>query len=91
MYYVLGNPLVVPCTMRCVHGSNNEILSEWDPGSIYVGHRLWDPGGPSNTSRSSFPVDIEKLGKPNKLPRLYPLTQTIIPTIPSCPSDKSSS
>ena len=49
--------------MRCSHGSNNEILSKWDPGPIYVVQRPWDPGGPSYTSRSSIPIDIEKLGQ----------------------------
>ena len=53
-----------PHTMRCVHGSNNEILSEWYPGPTYVVQRLWDPGGQSYNSRSSFPINLEKLGKP---------------------------
>ena len=34
--HMLGDPNVMPCTMRCVHGSNNEILSEWNPGPTYV-------------------------------------------------------
>ena len=25
-------------TMRCTHGSNNEILSEWDPGCEVTSH-----------------------------------------------------
>ena len=62
--YVLGDPHVVPCTMRCAHGSNNEILSEWDPAPIYVVQRLWDPGGPNYNSGSSFPINLEKLGEP---------------------------
>ena len=49
--------------MRCAHGSNNEILSEWDHGPTYVVQRLWDPGGPSYTSRSSVPISLEKLGQ----------------------------
>ena len=49
--YVLGDPNVLLHTMRYVHGSNNEILSESDPGPIYLVHRLWDPGGPSYNSR----------------------------------------
>ena len=48
--YVLGDPNVAPCTIRCAHGSNYEILSEWDPGPIYVVQRLWNPGGPSYNS-----------------------------------------
>ena len=66
--------------MGCVHGSSNGILSEWDPGPTYVVQRLWDPGGPSYTSRS----------RAKKLPRLYPPTSIIIPTIPSHPSAESS-
>ena len=61
-----GNPNVMPCTMRHAHGSNYEILSEWDPVPIYVVQRLWDPGGPNYTSRSSFLIDLEKLGQPNR-------------------------
>ena len=49
--------------MKCVHGSNYEILSEWDPGPTYVVERLWDPSGPSYTSRSSVPTNLEKLGQ----------------------------
>ena len=30
--------------------SNNEIITEWEPGPIYVVQSLWDPGGPSYTS-----------------------------------------
>ena len=44
---------------------------------------------PSYTSRLSFPIDLEKLVQPKKLPRLYPPTQTIIPTIPSNPNVNS--
>ena len=29
--FVLGDPNVALHIMRCVHGSNYEILSEWDP------------------------------------------------------------
>ena len=49
--------------MRCAHCSNNEILFEWVPGPTYLVQRLWDPGGPSYTSRSSIPTDPEKLGQ----------------------------
>ena len=49
--------------MRCTHGSTNEILLEWDPGPTYVVQRLWDPGGPSYSSRSSVPTDLDMLGK----------------------------
>ena len=62
--YVLAVFQVMPCTMSCVHGSNNEILFEWDPGPTYLVQRLGDPGGPSYTSRSSVPIDLEKLGQP---------------------------
>ena len=34
--YVLGDPNVMPSTMRCVHRSKYKLLSEWDPGPIYV-------------------------------------------------------
>ena len=62
--YVLGLFQVTLHTMRCAHGSINEILLEWDPGPTYVVQRLWDPGGPSYSSRSSVPTDLDKLGKP---------------------------
>ena len=62
--YVFGDPHVTTCTMTCAHGSNYEILPEWDPGPIYVVQRLWKPGGPGNTSRSSVPTDLMKLGQP---------------------------
>ena len=77
--------------MRHVHGSNKEILFKWDRGPTYVFQRLWDPGGPSYTSRSSVPTDLEKPRSAKKLPRLYPPTPTIIPTIPTPPSAESSS
>ena len=50
--------------MECAHGSSNKILSQWDPGPSYVVQRLWDPGGPSDTSISSFPIILENLGQP---------------------------
>ena len=56
---MLGDPNVTVHTMGYAHGSNYEILSEWDPGPIYVVQRLWDPGGPSYTSRSCIPIDLE--------------------------------
>ena len=59
--YVLGVFQVTPCTMRCAHGSNSEIQTEWDPGPTYVVQRLWEPGGPSYISRSSLPIDLDKL------------------------------
>ena len=37
---------------------------EWDPGPTYVVQRLWDTGGPSYSSRSSVPTDLDKLDKP---------------------------
>ena len=39
---MLGNLHVMAHTMGCVHGSSNEILSEWDPGPTYVVQSLWD-------------------------------------------------
>ena len=50
-------------TMRCVHESINKILLEWDPGPTYVVQMLWDLDGPSYSSRSSVPTDLDKLGK----------------------------
>ena len=50
--------------MRCAHGSIAKILMEWDPGPTYLVQRLWDPGGPSYTSRSHIPTDLYELGKP---------------------------
>ena len=70
---MLGDLHVVTYTMRCAHGSGNEIFSECDPGPTYVVQRLWHPGGPNYTSRSSFLVNLEKLGKPKTLPRLHPV------------------
>ena len=37
---------------------------EWDPGPTYVVQRLWDPGGPTYSSRSSVHSDLDELGKP---------------------------
>ena len=34
--YVLGAFQVTSHTMRCTHGSTNEILMEWDPGPTYL-------------------------------------------------------
>ena len=34
----------------------------------------WDPGGPSYSSRSSVPMDLDKLINIKKIPRLYPHT-----------------
>ena len=55
---------VMLCTMRCVHGSIAKILMEWDPGPTYDVQRLWDAGGPTYSSISSVPMDLDKLGKP---------------------------
>ena len=77
--YVLGGFRVASRTMRCAHGSINKILMEWDPGPTYDVQRLWDPGGPTYTSRSSVPTNLDKLGKPKSyldyihLPGLSPL------------------
>ena len=77
--YVLGGFHVVLHTMRCVHGSINKILMEWGPGPTYDVQRLWDPGGPTYSSRSSVPTNLDKLGKPKSyldyihLPGLSPL------------------
>ena len=60
---MLGVFQVMLRTMRCVHGSSYEILIEWDPGLTHVIQRLWDPGGPAYTSRSSIPINLEKLGE----------------------------
>ena len=51
--------------MRYAHESINEIILEWDPGPTYVVQRLWDPGGPTYSSRSSVHTDLllDKLGK----------------------------
>ena len=64
--YMLGVGVfqVVLRTMRCAHGSINEILMEWDPGPTNVVQRLWDPGGPTYSSRSSDPTDLDNLHKP---------------------------
>ena len=62
--YLLGVFQVMSRNMRCVLRSINEILLEWDPGHTYVVQRLWDPGGPTYSSRSSVPTDLDKLGKP---------------------------
>ena len=87
--YVLGVFQVMLHTMRCVHGSINEILLEWDPGPTYLVQRLWDPGGPSYSSRSSVPTDLDELGKPKTyldyiyLPGLssLPFLVTVMPNL----------
>ena len=61
---MLGVFQVVLHTMRCVDGSTTKILLEWDPGPTYLVQRLWDPGGPSYSSRSHVPTDPEKINKP---------------------------
>ena len=38
--YMLGVFHMASCTMRCVHGSINKILLEWDPGPTYDVQRL---------------------------------------------------
>ena len=51
---MLGDDHVIMHTQGCVyHGSSYEIQAEWDPGPINVVQRLWDPGGPSYTSKTS--------------------------------------
>ena len=64
--YVLIVFQVVVCTMRCAHGSIAKILMEWDPGHTCDVQRIWDPGGPTYSSRSSVPTDLDKLGKPKR-------------------------
>ena len=59
---MLGVFQVMSCTMRCVQESIAKILLEWDPGPTYHVQRLWDPGGPTYSSRSSVPMDLDKLG-----------------------------
>ena len=59
--YMLGVFQVMSRTIRCVQGSIAKILLEWDPGPTHHVQRLWDPGGPINSSRSSVPVDLDKL------------------------------
>ena len=59
---VLGVFQVTLCTMRCVHGSIAKIFLEWDPGPTYLVKSLWDPGGPSYSSRSCVPMDLHKQG-----------------------------
>ena len=48
---------------QVINTTNNEIEEDWDPGPTFVVQRLWDPGGPSYTSRSSLPMDRENLGQ----------------------------
>ena len=52
--YIIGDPNVVPCTMRIVYRSDYEIISEWDPESTYVVQRPWDPGGPTLTEQPTY-------------------------------------
>ena len=61
--YALAVFQVVLHTMRCAHGSIAKILMEWDHGPTYLVQRLWDPGGPTYSSRSSVPMDLDELGK----------------------------
>ena len=53
------------------HGSINETLIECDPGPTYDVQRLWDPCGPTYSTRSSFPTDLDKLGKPKRTISTY--------------------
>ena len=62
--YMLVVFQVMSCTMRCAHGSIAKIPMEWDPGPTYHVQRLWDPRGPTYSSRSSVPTDLDKLDKP---------------------------
>ena len=78
--YVLGGFHVASRTMRCAHGSINMILLEWDPGPTYDVQRLWDPGGPTYSSRSSVPTNLDKLGKPKSY-----LDYIHLPGLPSLP------
>ena len=78
--YMLGVFQVVLHTMRCAHGSINKIQMEWDPEPTYVVQRLWDPGGPTYSSRSSVPTDLDKLGKPKSY-----LDYTHVPGLSSLP------
>ena len=77
---MLGGFQVALCTMRCAHRSINDILMEWDPGPTYAVQRLWDPGGPTYSSRSSVPTDLDKLGKPKSY-----LEYIYLPGLPSLP------
>ena len=61
--YVLVVFQVMSCTMRCAHVSIAKILMKWDPGPTYLVQRLWDPGGPTYSSISSVPTNLDKLGK----------------------------
>ena len=77
--YMLAVFQVVLHTMRCAQGSVAEILMECDPGPTSLVQRLWDPGGPTYSSRSSVPTDLDQLGNPKcyldyiHLPGLSPL------------------
>ena len=54
--------------------------SELDHGPTYVVRRLWDPGRPSYTSRSIFPIDLEILGQPKSyLDYIYQLASSSQP------------
>ena len=59
---VLADFQVVLCTMRCAHGSIAKILLEWDLGPTYVVQRLWETGVPIYSTRSSVPMDLNRLG-----------------------------
>ena len=55
------------------------IIPTSDPGPTYVVQRLWDPCGPTYSSRSSVLTDLDKLGNPKisldyiQIPRLSSL------------------
>ena len=89
--YVVGGFQVSLCTMRCAHGSIAKILREWDPGPTYLVQRLWDPGGPSYTSRSSVPMDLDKLGRPKSYLDYIHLPELLSLPLPSHCNAKSSS
>ena len=75
--YVLGVFQVTLHAMRCVHGSINKILLEWDPGPTYVVQRLWDPGGP--TSKPKSYLDYIHLPGLSSLPFLVTVKPNLAP------------
>ena len=66
--HLLGDDANVPITIdtqQCAyHGSSYDIQAECDAGPSYVIQRLWDPGGPICTSRTSQNFVLPPLGTP---------------------------
>ena len=56
------DPVITHTQWGVYDGLSYEIQMEWGPGPSYVVQRLWDPHGPSYTSRTSLIIILPHLG-----------------------------